>query len=47
MRENDTRQPKDITLPEDKLNHIGGVNAEAGGVDPDIDRNLMRLSGGP
>lgn len=28
-------------------NHVGGVNESAGGVDPDIDENLMRLSGGP
>lgn len=28
-------------------NHIGGINETSGGVDPDIDENLMRLSGGP
>lgn len=27
--------------------HIGGVNAALGGVDPEIDELLMRLSGGP
>lgn len=28
-------------------NHIGGINDQLGGVDPDIDSNLMRLAGGP
>lgn len=28
-------------------NHVGGINESAGGIDPDIDENLMRLSGGP
>ena len=32
---------------EDKLRHVGGVSEELGGVDPDIDQTLMRLSGGP
>ncbi|WP_312334777.1 hypothetical protein [Anaerospora hongkongensis] len=27
--------------------HVGGINASSGGVDPDIDETLMRLSGGP
>lgn len=27
--------------------HVGGVNDQLGGVDPDVDANLMRLSGGP
>lgn len=32
---------------EDKLRHVGGVSEELGGVDPDIDQTLVRLSGGP
>lgn len=31
----------------DKPRHVGGINEELGGVDPEIDENLMRLSGGP
>ncbi len=27
--------------------HVGGVNDGLGGVDPEIDETLMRLSGGP
>jgi hypothetical protein len=27
--------------------HVGGITEASGGVDPDIDENLMRLSGGP
>jgi hypothetical protein len=27
--------------------HVGGVNEELGGVDPEIDQALMRLSDGP
>lgn len=30
-----------------KLLHVGGITAELGGVDPDIDETLLRLSGGP
>jgi hypothetical protein len=29
------------------INHVGGVTEQLGGVDPDIDSDLMRLSGGP
>lgn len=29
------------------LNHVGGVTDDAGGVDPAVDENLIRLSGGP
>ncbi|MPN23764.1 hypothetical protein SDC9_171157 [bioreactor metagenome] len=32
---------------EDTLNHVGGVADDVGGVDPDVDKNLVRLSGGP
>jgi len=32
---------------DDKLEHVGGVNDSLGGVDPEIDENLERLSGGP
>jgi len=28
-------------------NHIGGISEQLGGVDPDIDSDLMRLAGGP
>lgn len=27
--------------------HVGGITEASGGVDPDIDETLMRLSGGP
>jgi hypothetical protein len=30
-----------------QVEHVGGVNSSLGGVDPKIDENLMRLSGGP
>ncbi len=35
--------------PQDKqeLRHVGGINDSLGGVDPEIDETLMRLSGGP
>lgn|GEM_PF-1298287 len=36
-----------INTEKDKLNHVGGIAGDAGGVDPDIDQNLIRLSGGP
>lgn len=32
---------------EEKLKHVGGVNDGLGGVDPEIDETLERLSGGP
>jgi len=28
-------------------NHVGGISDDCGGVDPNADQNLMRLSGGP
>lgn len=31
----------------DKLNHVGGIADDSGGVDPDADKTLVRLSGGP
>lgn len=31
----------------DKLNHVGGVSNNLGGVDPLIDETLQRLSGAP
>lgn len=37
MRERPAEQPE----------HVGGINAVAGGVDPAADENLLRLSGGP
>lgn len=27
--------------------HVGGINETSGGVDPDVDESLIRLSGGP
>jgi hypothetical protein len=27
----------------DRLSHVGGVNEENGGVDPNADQNLIRL----
>ena len=30
-----------------RLSHVGGISSELGGVDPEADENLMRLSGGP
>lgn len=29
-----------------ELNHVGGINEDLGGVDPQADENLIRLSGG-
>ncbi|MDT8902074.1 hypothetical protein [Anaeroselena agilis] len=34
-------------IDKDAIRHVGGVNDTLGGVDPDIDETLMRLSGGP
>lgn len=31
----------------DQLKHVGGITDDLGGVDPQIDEVLMRLSGGP
>ncbi len=31
----------------DEIRHVGGVSDSLGGVDPEIDDTLMRLSGGP
>lgn len=36
---------RDGTQPVAK--HVGGVNDQLGGVDPEVDENLMRLAGGP
>lgn len=33
--------------PAAKASHVGGVNDDLGGVDPEVDSNLVRLSGGP
>ena len=33
--------------PSEQLEHVGGISASAGGVDPAVDENLLRLSGGP
>ncbi|SDF22150.1 hypothetical protein [Sporolituus thermophilus] len=30
-----------------RLNHVGGIADDLGGVDPAADANLVRLSGGP
>jgi hypothetical protein len=32
---------------ENKPRHVGGIDDGLGGVDPEIDDTLMRLSGGP
>lgn len=31
----------------ESADHVGGINESVGGVDPGIDENLLRLSGGP
>jgi hypothetical protein len=33
--------------PPAPVSHVGGVTEDLGGVDPEIDANLVRLSGGP
>lgn len=38
---------RDDRRDEDEPRHVGGVNDSLGGVDPEIDETLMRLSGGP
>ncbi|MCX7780531.1 MAG: hypothetical protein N2491_06395 [Negativicutes bacterium] len=30
-----------------EVKHVGGINEELGGVEPNIDSTLMRLAGGP
>jgi hypothetical protein len=34
-------------IDKEALKHVGGVDDNLGGVDPHIDENLIRLSGGP
>lgn len=46
MTDKDKQQVKLQTVSP-AANHIGGVNDQLGGVDPDIDSDLMRLAGGP
>lgn len=43
----DTEQESQQVVDKDALKHVGGVNDDLGGVDPYIDENLIRLSGGP
>jgi hypothetical protein len=38
---------EDPKFDDDKPKHVGGVNDRLGGVDPQIDETLERLSGGP
>lgn len=35
------------TKPPAAVSHVGGVSDQLGGVDPEADSNLVRLSGGP
>lgn len=41
------KQQAELQAVSPAANHIGGVNDQMGGVDPDIDNDLMRLAGGP
>jgi hypothetical protein len=43
----ETGQETEDTVDKEALKHVGGVNDNLGGVDPRIDENLIRLSGGP
>ncbi len=44
--EEESKQVKEES-GDSKVKHVGGVNDNLGGVDPEIDENLERLSGGP
>lgn len=44
MSEDKKRRPADRPAV---VNHVGGVSEELGGVDPEVEENLVRLSGGP
>lgn len=46
MIKKDKQQAKLQTISAD-INHIGGISDQLGGVDPDIDSDLLRLAGGP
>lgn len=43
------QKPEEMTreIRAEQPEHVGGINAAAGGVDPAVDENLLRLSGGP
>jgi hypothetical protein len=38
---------RDDRRDKEETRHVGGVTDSLGGVDPEIDETLMRLSGGP
>ena len=38
---------RDDRRDKQEIRHVGGVSDSLGGVDPEIDETLMRLSGGP
>lgn len=38
---------RDDRQDKEKTRHVGGLSDSLGGVDPEIDETLMRLSGGP
>ena len=46
-REEQQKGNQDQTKDKSAILHAGGINDELGGVDPEVDANLMRLSGGP
>ena len=43
VKESEAQRLKNVS----DISHVGGVNDQLGGVDPDIDEDLMRLSGSP
>lgn len=47
LDDNHDKQKISIKSVSSDTNHIGGINEQLGGVDPEIDNDLMRLAGGP
>lgn len=45
-RKNQKPEAEQQQVPQ-PVEHVGGINASSGGVDPDIEETLLRLSGGP
>lgn len=41
------QKQRDDRRDKEETRHVGGINDSLGGVDPEIDETLMRLSGGP
>jgi hypothetical protein len=41
------KTPEEVTTQTSALNHVGEIDENTGGVDPEIDKTLVRLAEGP